>query len=89
MVECPNEGCKEKLTRRDMNNHKIMACVWREVSCEYCRGSFIVKNKKVCLQKYIPYIAFTRAASRTFAFHPKWKSGDDFQSLLSQDFVEL
>ena len=66
-----------------------MACVWREVSCEYCRGSFIVKNKKVCLQKYIPYIAFTRAASRTFAFHPKWKSGDDFQSLLSQDFVEL
>ena len=66
-----------------------MACVWREVSCEYCRGSFIVKNKKVCLQKYIPYIAFTRAASRTFAFHAKWKSGDDFQSLLSQDFVEL
>ena len=66
-----------------------MACVWREVRCEYCRGSFIVKNKKVCLQKYIPYIAFTRAVSRTFAFHPKWKSGDDFQSLLSQDFVEL
>nr|XP_058965254.1 TNF receptor-associated factor 5-like [Pocillopora verrucosa] len=46
VVECPNEGCKEKLTRRDMNNHKITECVWREVSCEYCRGSFIVKNKQ-------------------------------------------
>ena len=48
VVECPNEGCKEKLTRRDMNNHKITECVWREVSCEYCRGSFIMKNKQVC-----------------------------------------
>ena len=72
-----------------MNNHKITECVWREVSCEYCRGSFIVKNKQVCQQNYIPYTASTRAASQTFAFYPKWKSGDDFQSLLSQDFVEL
>nr|XP_058955345.1 TNF receptor-associated factor 5-like [Pocillopora verrucosa] len=45
-VECPNEGCKEKLTMRDMNNHMTTECVWREVSCEYCRGSFIVKNKQ-------------------------------------------
>ncbi|CAH3159940.1 unnamed protein product, partial [Pocillopora meandrina] len=46
-VECPNEGCKEKLTMRDMNNHMTTECVWREVSCEYCRGSFIVKNKQL------------------------------------------
>ena len=48
-----------------------------------------MKNKQVCQQNYIPYTASTRAASQTFAFYPKWKSGDDFQSLLSQDFVEL
>ena len=34
-----------------MNNHKITECVWREVSCEYCRGTFIVKNKQVCQKK--------------------------------------
>ena len=72
-----------------MKNHKIMECVWRGVSCEYCRRTFIVKNKQFCEQRYILYIAFTRAASQTFAFYSKWKSGDDFQSLLSQDFVEL
>ena len=48
-----------------------------------------MKNKQVCQQNYIPYTASTRAASQTFAFYPKWKSGDDYQSLLSQDFVEL
>ena len=48
VVGYPNEECKEKLTRRDMNNHKMTECVWRKVSCEYCPGTFIVKNKQVC-----------------------------------------
>ena len=48
-----------------------------------------MKNKQVCSQKHILYIASTKAVSQTFAFYPKWKSGDDYQSLLSQDFVEL
>ncbi|CAH3159942.1 unnamed protein product [Pocillopora meandrina] len=46
VVECRNKGCKEKLTKRDMINHTITACVWRKVSCKYCRGSFIVKNEQ-------------------------------------------
>ncbi|XP_022809455.1 TNF receptor-associated factor 6-like, partial [Stylophora pistillata] len=46
MVECPNTGCKEKLTRRDMNNHKKRECIWRTDSCEYCQGSYIVKNRQ-------------------------------------------
>ena len=41
------------------------------------------------VNKDIFFIASTRAASQTFAFYSKWKSGDDFHSLLSQDFVEL
>ena len=73
-VECPNEGCKEKLTRRDMNNHKITECVWRGVSCEYCRGTFIVKNKQFCEQRYILYSIYKGSVSNLcFLFEvEKW-----------------
>ncbi|PFX13104.1 TNF receptor-associated factor 6 [Stylophora pistillata] len=47
VVECPNAGCKEKLTRRDVDNHKIKECIWRKESCEYCQGSFVAKNKQL------------------------------------------
>ncbi|PFX19417.1 TNF receptor-associated factor 4 [Stylophora pistillata] len=41
-----NIGCKENLTRRDMDDHKMRECIWRTDSCEYCQGSFIVKNRQ-------------------------------------------
>ncbi|XP_022808111.1 TNF receptor-associated factor 4-like [Stylophora pistillata] len=49
VIECPNEGCKEKLTRLYMNNHKMSKCTWRKMKCEYCVESFIMRNKQVCL----------------------------------------
>ncbi|XP_022808113.1 TNF receptor-associated factor 5-like, partial [Stylophora pistillata] len=58
VVECPNTECKEKVVRRDMDNHKTKECVWRKVSCEYCQESFIMKDKQqhdnVCQKVPVP-----------------------------------
>ncbi|XP_022808123.1 TNF receptor-associated factor 6-like isoform X4 [Stylophora pistillata] len=58
VVECSNAGCKERLTRTDINNHKEFDCPWREINCDYCRVIVIMKNKQqhfgVCPKFPIP-----------------------------------
>ena len=57
-VECPN-GCREELTRKDVQVHVDTICRLREVECEYChqRGryeSIINGHYDQCLEIPIP-----------------------------------
>lgn len=48
VVQCPNRGCKEKLTKQDLKIHVTLECSWRKISCEYCKALFIPNQKQVC-----------------------------------------
>ncbi|XP_022806159.1 TNF receptor-associated factor 5-like [Stylophora pistillata] len=43
---CPNAGCGESFTRRDMNSHREFNCSWRKVNCKFCKESYILRNKQ-------------------------------------------
>ena len=47
LVDCTNESCDEKVTRRDLDRHVTSECQWRIVHCPYCRESFICKFSQV------------------------------------------
>ena len=52
VVECPNSGCSEKLTKQDMKTHVTSECSWRKINCEYCREPFVFNQKQVCRYPY-------------------------------------
>ena len=47
MVNCPNVGCKEKLTKQELTIHVTFECSWRIIKCEYCTTSFVQNQKQV------------------------------------------
>ena len=38
LVACSNEGCKEKIERRELEEH-LQACIHRTTSCEHCNAA--------------------------------------------------
>lgn len=38
MVDCPNEGCKEKVPRNNLEEHRTESCQRRLIDCDSCKG---------------------------------------------------
>ncbi|CAH3192850.1 unnamed protein product [Porites evermanni] len=49
VVNCPNVGCKEKLTKQELTIHVTFECSWRIIKCEYCTASFVQNQKQIHL----------------------------------------
>ncbi|XP_073248340.1 TNF receptor-associated factor 4-like isoform X2 [Porites lutea] len=49
VVNCPNIGCKEKLTKQELTIHVTFECSWRIIKCEYCTASFVQNQKQIHL----------------------------------------
>ncbi|CAH3044933.1 unnamed protein product [Pocillopora meandrina] len=45
VVQCPNSGCTEKVTKQDMRTHVTSECSWRIIHCEYCQ-TLVSFNKR-------------------------------------------
>lgn len=49
VVNCPNFGCTEKLTKQELKIHAAFECSWRKINCEYCNILFVQNVKKIHL----------------------------------------
>ena len=55
VVNCPNSGCKEKLTMQELSIHVTFECSRRKINCQYCKKSFVQNQKKVLIQMFVAY----------------------------------
>lgn len=46
VVQCPNSGCKEQLTKQDLKIHVTFECSWRKTNCDFCKLSHIYNQKQ-------------------------------------------
>ncbi|XP_069464618.1 TNF receptor-associated factor 5 [Ambystoma mexicanum] len=54
ITKCPNDGCHEKILRKDVTGHLEYHCKFREETCPHCKQSMMAVNLKNHVQSYCP-----------------------------------
>ncbi|XP_075451815.1 TNF receptor-associated factor 5 isoform X2 [Ascaphus truei] len=51
-IQCTNEGCHDKMLRKDLKDHLEMQCTLREEMCRYCKHNMAAINLQIHVRKY-------------------------------------
>ncbi|KAM4695250.1 TNF receptor-associated factor 5 isoform 2-T4 [Discoglossus pictus] len=53
-IPCTNDGCHDKMQRKDLKEHLEIHCKLREETCKYCKENMASINMKVHVRLYCP-----------------------------------
>ncbi|XP_078505855.1 TNF receptor-associated factor 5 [Lissotriton helveticus] len=52
ITKCSNDGCRDEILRKDLNEHLQCHCKFREETCDHCKQSMVAVNLKTHVENY-------------------------------------